>query len=99
RLAPDDEAHADGARNRRVTMEVLDAAGRLAMQAGRIEVVDVAGLRIEEIECFDGDPRPPVEFVPELEVDERRRLRLRRAVLEQWPRAEVPQSQAAERPA
>src|SRR6266850_8504708 len=97
RLASDNEAHADGARNRRVTMEVLDAAGRLPAKARRIEVVDVAGLRIEEIESVDGDPRPPVELVADVEVDERRRLRRRRAVLEEWPRAEIPQSQAAER--
>src|SRR5688572_2510686 len=95
-LERDFQRNAGRPRNGRVEMEVLHRGG-LAAQLRLEEVVDVRHLRVEEVEAFDEQPHTLRELVADLAVDDRRLLRLDAGVLDERPRAEVTEPQAAER--
>jgi hypothetical protein len=76
-------------------VNVVEPAGRFAAETRAVVVVDVARLRVEEVEHFDGNAQPFADFVAALEIDERRRLRPDRIVFDQWARTEVSKPHAA----
>src|SRR6185295_5842317 len=54
-----DEIHPCGAWQGRVQMDVVHAVHRLVEQSGRIVVIDVAVLRVAQVEDVDGDLEAP----------------------------------------
>ena len=57
----DDQADTGGPGQCGMEVDVVDAAGGLAWQPRRVEVVDVAVLRVEEIEHVEREPRAVTE--------------------------------------
>jgi hypothetical protein len=66
-------------------VDVLDAAGRLTRQARREEVVDVADLRVKCVEHLGSHAKLLRQLIPGSEVDEARRLRADRIVVDKRP--------------
>src|SRR5581483_3413990 len=79
-------------------MNVGDAGERLAGQAGRVPVVDVRCFRVEDVEQLENQAHTGRQPISELAVPKRGALRRHRAILDEWPRAEVPHSQASRQP-
>ena len=64
-------------------MPVRDAADRLARQPRQIVILDLVGLRVEEIEHVELQPQAVVEFVTRPRIEDQRRLRTNTVVLDQ----------------
>src|SRR5258708_1393464 len=94
-LKPDYQIHTTRSRNRRMEMNVSDAAERFPRQPRRIVVIDFATLSTEEVEDIDGKPHALGESVPRFEFDETRRLRFYGVVLNQRPGPKVSPSNAS----
>ncbi len=94
------ERHLQGdagrARNRRMEVKVFDRF-RLVFQSRFEEVIDIRHLGVQKVEALDSQPDAFRELVANLTVHDRRLFRLDAVVLEQRPRSEVAQPQAAER--
>src|SRR5690348_9179812 len=80
-------------------MNVGDAAQRLAGQARRVEVVDVARRRVQEIERVEHDVRAGRQVIAELSVEQTSWPGSDAAVFDERPRPEISQPKASEEPA
>ena len=77
-------------------VDVIDPACLFARQPRRVEIVHIARLRVEHVEDIDHDVHTRCEVIPELCVDQARRLRSDAVVLDERPRSEVAKANAAE---
>ena len=79
----------------RVRVDVVHALERLTRQPGRVEVVDIGHVGVEQIEALDCQAQLVGEVHANLSVPDRRRLRRDGPVLDERPWTEVPQPDAA----
>ncbi len=79
-------------------VQIIDAFRRFARQSRRVEVIDIARLRVEQVESFHDNPRVPRNPNSDVAVEDRRLVGSHAAVSHERTRTEVTQAQAAEPP-
>lgn len=89
------DANSNGALLDGMKVHVVDAARRFAGQSRRIEVVDVADLRVEHVEHVEVEPHARRDLVSDTRIEEVRGIRAHAVVLDEGPRTEVAVAQLA----
>src|SRR5262245_11381733 len=77
-------------------VDVVHSVDWLARQAGRVEVVDVRHLRVEDIERLEHESRFCTQAITDLTVPKRGALRCDTGILDQRSRPKVPTPKTAE---
>src|SRR5258708_609127 len=79
-----------------MNMTVRHAVQGFARQTRQVEIFDLVGLRVEQVEDIELQPQSVVEFVAGAGVEDQRFLRTHAVVLDQRTWAEIARAQGAE---
>src|SRR2546427_11584741 len=79
-------------------VNVVHPAGRLARQARREIVIDVADRVIEQVEHFEDGANTPSDLITTLEIHELGRFRSHRRIIDERARTEIAETHAPKGP-